>query len=212
MRVVPDLIGQTFGRWNVVARAGRSRSGEPLWTCKCSCGTTRDVIGNRLKRGATKSCGCASLEAAVIATKKHGMWNTPEYRAWQQLKKRCLNPRDKDFPDYGGRGIKVDQRWVESFESFYNDMGPRPSKMHSIDRKDVDGNYEPTNCRWATRKEQQNNRRTPKNNKSGIAGVLRVKKGNVFTWRVTMAGYATTRADFFEACCLRKSLEAKFKE
>ncbi len=89
----------------------------------------------------------------------HGMHGTPEYRSWQGAKQRCLNPSDDHYANYGGRGIQICERWRDSFLSFYEDMGPRPSILHSIDRIDVNGNYEPSNCRWATASEQQRNKR-----------------------------------------------------
>lgn len=127
------------------------------YRCLCDCGAETFASGPNLKRGATKSCGCWKQMTAGFGTKSHGMSKTDEYKIWAGIKKRCLNPKYKEFHLYGGRGITISARWAESFENFYADMGPRPSKSHSIDRKDNDGNYEPGNCRWATDVEQSHN-------------------------------------------------------
>lgn len=115
---------------------------------------------------------------------KHGGVGTPEYRIWTHMKGRCLNETDARYADYGGRGIIVCDRWVESFAAFLADMGPRPSKSHSIDRIDNDGGYEPSNCRWATDQEQSLNKRVYRNSKSGLRGIRQTKNG---TWEVRVA-------------------------
>lgn len=108
---------------------------------------------------------------SVMIRENHGMRETPIYSAWTDMKTRCYNPKNSEYNNYGGRGIKVCERWRNSFMAFYEDMGPRPTPQHSIDRKDVNGNYEPGNCRWATRSQQNINRRIRKNNTSGYRGV-----------------------------------------
>ena len=153
-----DISGQQFGLWTVLHEVSHP-SGRTHWLCRCACGTERVVIGSRLRAGNSTCCGCRrNRPLGIVCGKKHGMSTTPEYFAWQQLRGRCENSARRDFHRYGGRGICVCERW-QSFEAFLEDMGPRPSAQHSVERKDNDGNYEPGNCFWATKKEQARNRR-----------------------------------------------------
>lgn len=160
---VDNLTGQVFSRLTVVERAG-SINKKAAWRCRCECGSIVIVKSDNLKSGNTKSCGCQKRESTIKTMKRikrtHGLSHTSEYRIWVHIKQRCLNPQYATYPDYGGRGITVCDAWSESFETFYRDMGPRPSLEHSIDREDVNGNYEPGNCRWATEEIQANNKRT----------------------------------------------------
>jgi len=155
-RGIELLIGRRFGRLTVLRRAPkRPPCRKPRLICLCDCGNETDVRATDLRRTdgrEVRSCGCLA--------KPHGMRNAPEYRAWNGLIRRCECPTNKDFHKYGGRGVRVCQRWRESFAAFYADMGPRPSPRHSIDRIDNDGHYEPGNRRWATVTQHGNNRRT----------------------------------------------------
>lgn len=151
----PDLTGQTFNRFTVLRRGENTKIGQASWICRCDCGEIRSVKTYSLKSGNSKSCGCYHRDAIT----KHGQVKSPEHRSWGAMKSRCLNPGAAGFESYGGRGITVCERWAESFEAFLEDMGPRPSPRHSIDRINSDGNYEPGNCRWADPRTQGNNRR-----------------------------------------------------
>lgn len=162
-----DMTGQRFGSWTVEGRGGKDKHGQALWLCLCDCGNRSEVPGGRLRRGESRSCGCQKGAACAAANIKHGASvrgrMTSEYRAWSNMIDRCERPGNKQYADWGGRGIKVCVRWRESFAAFLEDMGPRPSPSHTIDRVDNDGDYEPGNCRWATRREQGLNKR---NNRS----------------------------------------------
>lgn len=158
------MSGLTFGRLKVIGFYGLvPESHNALWLCKCECGGSSVTSGSNLRRGISQSCGCYNKERHTAATTKHGHCpkgaETVEYHSWCSMKKRTSNPNDPSYPRYGGRGIKVCERWVESFENFLADMGLKPSRSHTISRKDNDGDYEPSNCTWGTVHDQQNNRR-----------------------------------------------------
>ena len=151
----PDLTGLTFERLVVLGRA--KLDGRSAWDCACSCGGHCRARGSDLVRGHIRSCGCLRREALLGNNRTHGGSQTRAYESWRRAVARCADPFGKDWKNYGGRGIKVCDRWLR-FESFLADMGERPPGT-SIDRIDNDGNYEPGNCRWATAKEQRANQR-----------------------------------------------------
>src|SRR3954451_16523008 len=150
-----DMTGQVVGDVIVIRQDGRSSDGQAMWLVRCKCGIEKRLTGYRLRAGSSTLCAQHWRRGGL----RHGLRGTSEYKAWQNMKTRCLNPRDKSFPEYGGRGIRVSVAWAQSFEQFYRDMGPRPKSDMSLDRIDVDGNYEASNCRWATEFAQQLNRR-----------------------------------------------------
>ena len=154
MPKLTDLSGKQFGRWTVVSLAPRTNEIDIKWVCKCSCGTTKEVSAGSLRKGTSTSCGCYRKE--IKST--NPLRKTPTYNSWDNMIGRCYRPSQPDYDSYGGRGIEVCSRWRESFNNFVTDMGVRPDGT-SIDRKNVDGNYEPGNCQWSTNKEQQNNKR-----------------------------------------------------
>ena len=166
MKTLIDLTGHTYCRLTVIGISKQTIPGKPRkWDCLCSCGNTAVVTTAQFRQGGTKSCGCYRHEIATTtgygAVKRtHGMTKTPEHRSYGAMIQRCENVNHHAYPMYGGRGIKVCKAWRESFETFYKDMGPRPSMEYTLDRyPNKDGNYEPSNCRWATKDEQNFNRR-----------------------------------------------------
>lgn len=159
-----DLIGKVFG-YIVPTSYSHSERSHRYYNCVCiKCGTVTKKIGSNLKRYVSSKAGkgcreCFKKEMKSFAL-RHGMDKTPEYRCWAAMKNRCLNNRHKQYSHYGGRGITICDRWIESFNNFYADMGLKPSPKHSLDRIDNNGNYEPNNCKWSTSSEQNTNRRS----------------------------------------------------
>ncbi|WP_146119565.1 hypothetical protein [Phyllobacterium phragmitis] len=154
-----DLTGKRFGHLEVMQRSENSEKGATRWLCQCDCGNEKVVFAANLGRSNTTSCGCARRKISSDRSKTHGMRKSPEYRCWAGMLTRCTNPNDKSFLRYGARGITVCDRWRNSFEAFFSDVGPKPSLFHTIDRwPDCRGNYEPGNVRWATDAEQRRNK------------------------------------------------------
>lgn len=156
-----DLTGQKFGRWTVLRRAADKR--DTYWFCRCDCGTERSVIASGLRGGLSKSCGCLKREVVAARSTKHGFTPygvnpPPTYQSWYGMLQRCTNPKHRSYHGYGGRGITVCERWRHDFGTFVADMGEKP-RGRSLERRDVNGNYEPGNCYWATARQQAANKR-----------------------------------------------------
>ena len=169
-----DLTGQKFGKVTAINPAGTNESGNTLWLCECECGNKTIVVNSNLTRGNSKSCGCVGRDKIIKRNTIHNLCHTRIYNVWRNMKERSLNPNCKEYKYYGGRGIKICDKWFE-FKNFYNDMQKTYQEHLTLDRTDVNGNYEPSNCRWVTQLRQANN-----------------KRNNIF---VTVNGITSTLAD-----------------
>ena len=209
-RPINDLTDKKFNFLKVIALSPKRTSiGGTLWVCSCDCGKLTTVAQSALVNGDTKSCGCYRSSRMSEQNTKHGMTNTPEWMSWSAMLSRCYNENSIGYKNYGGRGIIVCERWRNSFENFYIDMGIRPSADYTLDRKDVNGNYEPNNCRWLDRLSQTRNTRFQSNPMNGIretiSGKFRVSIG-VDNKSIELGTFSTIE----EAQEARRNAETKY--
>lgn len=195
-RKAAEIAGQRFTRLLAIERVGRTPNGQAAWRCICDCGNEITATAGNLVSGNTKSCGCWKHDVAV--SNKYGVTHglsmlsdgskvNPLYHVWKGMHRRCYSENDEKYPIYGARGIRVCERW-HSLENFLEDMSPRPEGT-TLDRKDVNGDYSPDNCRWATAKQQANNTRTNRQ------VTLRGETHTLMEWAEKLGmGWATLRA------------------
>ena len=193
-----DRTGQRFGRLVVVGQNGRDKLKKVLWKCKCDCGKEVTVVSGSLVTGNSTSCGCGII--------KHGGTGKGSYNTWRAMIRRCTNPKDKDYPRYGGKGVTVCPEWMD-YTAFVKNMG-EPIGDETLDRIDVYGNYEPSNCRWAGVKTQNRNTRLRVNSTTGFTGVSAIGKRYLAKITANKISYYSKLCDTIEeAAAARKELE-----
>lgn len=159
-----DETGNRYGKLTVIKQVENDKFNRACWLCKCDCGNEIVVEGAQLRSKEYASCGCEKKNRLKELTQTHGKSKTSTYQSWLSMKSRCYNRNNNRYENYGGRGIKVCEQWKNNFEQFLKDMGEKPNIHYSIDRIDVNGDYEPYNCRWATNTQQANNKQNSNHN------------------------------------------------
>jgi len=154
--LIKNEVGNSFGSLIVLEQRGQN------WICKCECGRISEVHANNVRRRTSKKCGCSQSIISRGARLEHGGSKLPEYAAWSGAKKRCFNPNTAKYKDYGARGITMCDEWKNNFSRFLSDMGIKPSPNHSLERRDVNGDYSLQNCKWGTAIEQAKNKQAKK--------------------------------------------------
>jgi len=186
MRQKIDLKGKVFGGLTVIEEdTVRTNRGALKWICLCTCGNTASVIGNHLKNGNTKSCGCLHKKVSSELNTKHGLVKHPLYTVWANMKSRCSNHKSKHYKNYGGRGITVCGEWADDFMNFYEDMSVDWKKNLELDRRDNDKGYYKDNCRWITRKQNTRNKGGIRGSTSKYKGVHWYQMGNKWVSQVS---------------------------
>lgn len=200
-----NLINKRFTRLVAVKRVENDKLGSSRWLCKCDCGNYKIARGGYLRNGKTKSCGCLQREQSRINGKVciiHGMRRTSEYGIWIHMNQRCYNFNNKDYKNYGGRGITICDEWRYSFAAFLRDMGKRPGLKYTLERINNDGNYELGNCKWAIMREQSGNTRRNKLFKA-ISPINRV--------HISKNQHEFARRFSLSSTCINSCLKGKYK-
>lgn len=215
------MEGKMFGKWTVLEESGRNKHGKIMWTCKCECGTVKDICGENLRSGNSSSCGCYKLQLFLDRSTKHNMSRTRFYNIWSLMIRRCSDPNFSKYEIYGGRGVKVNQRWHDFINfrddllaGYENHVKMFGEKNTTLDRVDVNGDYEPNNVRFATMNQQAQNRRVLSSNKSGVTGVSWNKQKEKWVAKIDVNGngkYLGSFVSFDEAVTARKQAEIEFR-
>lgn len=180
MSKILDITDQRYGMLVAISRTEQRSGTSYKWLCHCDCGGQSHVATNNLRTGHTDNCGCLTKDRKRESSTIHGMSKSSEYQCWQNMKSRCLDEKDKQFPYYGGRGISIQKDWIENFQEFLKCVGKKPDVSFTLERIDNNGDYCFENVKWVSRQHQSKNRGKFKNNSTGITGVNLVRKND--TW------------------------------